>query len=121
MYETPTHAREPNDNQQGGEPDETKMGIVGTSPPAALAAASLPPLATAAAVKPCRRLGIRASPAETPSLGFLRLGMQRDRSSTRSRAGLTEIEPDLEEDPHDRWRTNGVSEVSSVFLHRHLS
>ncbi|CAL9048995.1 unnamed protein product [Musa banksii] len=113
MYEIPTLARDLNDNEEGAEADQNKMGMVATSPPAALAAASLPPLATAVAVKPFRRLGIRAPPAETPSLGFLRMGMQRDRSSTRPRAGLTEIEPDLEEDPHDRWRTNGVSAVSS--------
>ncbi|THU62567.1 hypothetical protein C4D60_Mb01t06480 [Musa balbisiana] len=115
MFEIPTHARDLNNNEEGGEADQNKMGMVATSPPAALAAASLPPLATAAAVKPCRRLGIRASPAETPSLGFLRMGMQRDRSSTRPRAGLTEIEPDLEEDPHDRWRTNGVSAEDFIY------
>ncbi|XP_070040564.1 photosynthetic NDH subunit of subcomplex B 5, chloroplastic-like [Nicotiana tomentosiformis] len=30
------------------------------------------------------------------------------RSSTRLYAGLTEIEPDINEDPVDRWRTNGI-------------
>ncbi|XP_064995517.1 photosynthetic NDH subunit of subcomplex B 5, chloroplastic isoform X2 [Musa acuminata AAA Group] len=115
MCEIPTLARDLNDNEEGGEADQNKMGMVATSPPAALAAASLPPLATAVAVKPFRRLGIRAPPAETPSLGFLRMGMQRDRSSTRPRAGLTEIEPDLEEDPHDRWRTNGVSAEDFIY------
>ncbi|RZS08692.1 hypothetical protein BHM03_00039702 [Ensete ventricosum] len=109
MCEIPTDARDLNENEEGGQAGQTTMRMVATSPPAALAAASLPPLATFAAMKPCRRPGIRSPPAEIPSFGFLRMGMQRDRSSTRPRAGLTEIEPDLGEDPHDRWRTNGVS------------
>lgn len=30
------------------------------------------------------------------------------RRSTKLGAGLTDIEPDLNEDPHDRWATNGI-------------
>lgn len=30
-------------------------------------------------------------------------------------AGLTEIEPDLNEDPKDRWATNGISQVCFPF------
>ncbi|RRT49161.1 hypothetical protein B296_00034608 [Ensete ventricosum] len=115
MCEIPTDARDLNENEAGGQASQTTMRMVATSPPAGLAAASLPPLATAAAVKPCRRPGIRSPPAEIPSFGFLRMVMQRDRSSTRPRAGLTEIEPDLEEDPHDRWRTNGVSAEDFIY------
>ncbi|XP_070014576.1 uncharacterized protein LOC107806759 isoform X2 [Nicotiana tabacum] len=37
------------------------------------------------------------------------------RSSTRLYAGLTEIEPDINEDPVDRWRTNGIEIEDFVF------
>ncbi|KAJ8549089.1 hypothetical protein K7X08_032796 [Anisodus acutangulus] len=37
------------------------------------------------------------------------------RSSTRLYAGLTEIEPDINEDPVDRWRTNGIDIEDFVF------
>ncbi|XP_015087274.1 photosynthetic NDH subunit of subcomplex B 5, chloroplastic [Solanum pennellii] len=37
------------------------------------------------------------------------------RSSTRLYAGLTEIEPDINEDPVDRWRTNGIDIEDYVF------
>lgn len=42
-----------------------------------------------------------------------------NRRAVAVRAGpgpLTEIEPDLREDPIDKWRTNGVSPVWSSFL-----
>ncbi|KAH6769979.1 dehydrogenase 18 [Perilla frutescens var. hirtella] len=32
------------------------------------------------------------------------------KSSTRLRAGLSQVEPDLNEDPKDRWATNGIAE-----------
>ncbi|XP_009588828.2 photosynthetic NDH subunit of subcomplex B 5, chloroplastic-like [Nicotiana tomentosiformis] len=37
------------------------------------------------------------------------------RSSTRLYAGLTEIEPDINEDHVDRWRTNGIEIEDFVF------
>ncbi|XP_075085440.1 photosynthetic NDH subunit of subcomplex B 5, chloroplastic-like [Nicotiana tabacum] len=37
------------------------------------------------------------------------------RSSTRLYAGLTEIEPDINEDPVDIWRTNGIEIEDFVF------
>ncbi|KAM3326665.1 photosynthetic NDH subunit of subcomplex B 5, chloroplastic [Capsicum chacoense] len=37
------------------------------------------------------------------------------RSSTRLYAGLTDIEPDINEDPVDRWRTNGIDIEDFVF------
>lgn len=38
------------------------------------------------------------------------------KSSTRLYAGLTDIEPDLNEDPVDRWRTNGIEMVMFLFF-----
>lgn len=38
------------------------------------------------------------------------------RSSTRLYAGLTDIEPDINEDPVDRWRTNGIDIVIFSFF-----
>ncbi|KAH6808953.1 dehydrogenase 18 [Perilla frutescens var. frutescens] len=38
---------------------------------------------------------------------LLRIGLK---SSTRLRAGLSQVEPDLNEDPKDRWATNGIAE-----------
>ncbi|KAE9455766.1 hypothetical protein C3L33_12333, partial [Rhododendron williamsianum] len=41
---------------------------------------------------------------------------QGKRGSTRLNAvGLTEIEPDINEDPKDRWATNGVSAVRTFW------
>lgn len=37
------------------------------------------------------------------------------RNSTRLNAGLSEIEPDLNEDPRDRWATNGVSPEDFIY------
>ena len=37
----------------------------------------------------------------------------KSRSPTKINAGLSAIEPDLNEDPVDRWRTNGVDPVPS--------
>ncbi|KAG1334057.1 photosynthetic NDH subunit of subcomplex B 5, chloroplastic [Cocos nucifera] len=82
-----------------------------SSPPATTTTASFPP-APAVAAKPRRRARARFPHGETlpltPDPRFLRLELRRNPSSTRLKAGLTEIEPDLEEDPHDSWRTNGV-------------
>ncbi|CAA6658976.1 unnamed protein product [Spirodela intermedia] len=36
-------------------------------------------------------------------------------SPTRRNAGMTEIEPDLEEGKHDQWATNGVTEEDFVY------
>ncbi|KAL0388498.1 UNVERIFIED_CONTAM: Photosynthetic NDH subunit of subcomplex B 5, chloroplastic [Sesamum radiatum] len=52
---------------------------------------------------------IKRSPR--PSL-FLRNGVKFGKnSSTRLFAGLSEVEPDLNEDPKDRWGTNGIDEA----------
>lgn len=88
-----------------------------SSPPTSTTTASLPP-ALAAATKPRRRDRVRVPAGETltvtPDPRFLRLVLRRNPSSTQLKAGLTEIEPDLEEDPHDSWRTNGVDPVSLI-------
>lgn len=61
-----------------------------------------------------------------PSVNRVRVLIQRNFGSIPSRfgsnygklssrrlnaAGLSEIEPDLNEDPKDRWATNGISQV----------
>ncbi|KAL0348935.1 UNVERIFIED_CONTAM: Photosynthetic NDH subunit of subcomplex B 5, chloroplastic [Sesamum angustifolium] len=52
---------------------------------------------------------IKRSPR--PSL-FLRNGVKFGKNSpTRLFAGLSEVEPDLNEDPKDRWGTNGIDEA----------
>lgn len=91
------------------------MGVIAALAPA-VTAATLPPLARVAGSKIRTAPDVRDPPVDSTSLGFLRAGIVRGRSWTLPRAGLTEIEPDLEEDPHDRWRTNGVSAVSSCFF-----
>jgi hypothetical protein len=48
------------------------------------------------------------------------LGLRLKRLSwkpTRLKAALNEIEPDLQEDPVDRWRTNGVDPVSLLTVY----
>jgi len=40
----------------------------------------------------------------------------KSRSPTKRNAGLSAIEPDLNEDPVDRWRTNGVDPVPPLSL-----
>lgn len=55
---------------------------------------------------------------ETPTVALtsgLSLTTQLSWKPTRLKAKLTEIEPDLQEDPIDRWRTNGVEPVSLIF------
>lgn len=48
----------------------------------------------------------------SPHSVFLRIGVNFGRkSSKRLFAGLSEVEPDLNEDPKDRWETNGIAEV----------
>lgn len=44
---------------------------------------------------------------------LLKFGMM---STTRLRAGLSQVEPDLNEDPKDRWATNGIDEVFKYLL-----
>ncbi|KAJ4767512.1 NAD(P)H dehydrogenase 18 [Rhynchospora pubera] len=52
------------------------------------------------------RVGFSSHETLTLALG---LGLKRlSWNSTRLKAALTDIEPDLQEDPVDRWRTNGV-------------
>ncbi|KAJ0974059.1 hypothetical protein J5N97_016024 [Dioscorea zingiberensis] len=67
---------------------------------------SLPPLTS----KSQRRSRVVSIPnKEAITLGFLSIKTPRKLSSTKLNGQLTEIEPDLEEDGHDWWRTNGVS------------
>ncbi|XP_042379793.1 photosynthetic NDH subunit of subcomplex B 5, chloroplastic-like [Zingiber officinale] len=85
--------------------------VVATISSPSLAVAALPPLATSsssARIPAATAVGVPHMES-LKSLGFFRAGIGRVRRSTRRRAGLTEIEPNLEEDPHDKWRTNGVS------------
>ncbi|WOL03147.1 photosynthetic NDH subunit of subcomplex B 5, chloroplastic [Canna indica] len=91
------------------------MMMVATLPPSAVAIASSPSLVKASAAERRTGPGVRVPPRKTPSLGSRRVVIGRDCGSTRLRAGLTEIEPDLEEDPHDRWRTNGVDAEDFVY------
>lgn len=57
-------------------------------------------------------IGVSSHETLTVALG---LGLKRlSWKPTRLKAALTEIEPDLNEDPVDRWRTNGVHPVSCV-------
>ncbi|KAG6516804.1 hypothetical protein ZIOFF_027284 [Zingiber officinale] len=92
--------------------------VVATISSPSLAVAALPPLATSsssARIPAATAVGVPHMES-LKSLGFFRAGIGRVRRSTRRRAGLTEIEPNLEEDPHDKWRTNGVSAVSNFLL-----
>lgn len=51
-----------------------------------------------------------------PHSSALRIGVNYCKiRSTRLYAGLSEIEPDLNEDPVDRWRTNGIDSVCFLF------
>ena len=81
------------------------MGV-STSPLNAVVTASFPPFIAAVS---CKESAVRVQ-----SVGFLRLDLGRKPNGrlTRLNAGLTEIEPDLEEEERDRWRTNGISPVS---------
>lgn len=63
----------------------------------------------------CTHLGVgnKVSLGSNPkflgfSMKFKNGGANRRRSTKLHAAGLTEIEPDLNEDPRDRWATNGV-------------
>ncbi|XP_060181033.1 photosynthetic NDH subunit of subcomplex B 5, chloroplastic [Lycium barbarum] len=60
----------------------------------------------------CSVLSRRNSCSISTKIGIKCSGM---RSSTRLYAGLTEIEPDINEDPVDRWRTNGIDIEDFVF------
>lgn len=66
--------------------------------------------------EPCQTK-LRASFRNSPGLFSVRISPKHSRiSSTRLyAAGLSEIEPDLNEDPVDRWRTNGVDEEDFVY------
>ncbi|KAK3024090.1 hypothetical protein RJ639_044192 [Escallonia herrerae] len=75
---------------------------------------------------PVPRIFSRSAPSETrvrvsiqKSLGSvpLRFGRVCGRAGLRllNAAGLSEIEPDLNEDPNDRWETNGVSPDDFVY------
>lgn len=66
--------------------------------------------------EPCQTK-FRASVRNSPGLFSVRISPKHSRmSSTRLyAAGLSEIEPDLNEDPVDRWRTNGVDEDDFVY------
>lgn len=48
------------------------------------------------------------------------VGDRKYRLTRLNAAGLSEIEPDLNEDPVDRWATNGVSSVSFRFISSYL-
>ena len=51
------------------------------------------------------------------NLGFITCRTSlRKRSSTKLNGQLTEIEPNLDEDGHEWWRTNGVSPVSILLM-----
>lgn len=65
-----------------------------------------------------KQLSVKAVQPQQQLHGGYRGGNGRGRAVV-ARAGpgpLTEIEPDLHEDPIDRWRTNGVSPVRSLSL-----
>uniref|UniRef100_A0A0F7GZ06 NAD(P)H dehydrogenase 18 n=1 Tax=Cypripedium formosanum TaxID=53042 RepID=A0A0F7GZ06_9ASPA len=87
------------------------MGLSSASPSPLSAAATASPLTAAAAPPGRASSGIKFLPRHLPAAGILRFepAVLRNPSSWRLRADLTAIEPDLVEDKHDRWRTNGVS------------
>lgn len=76
------------------------------------------PITGSSKTNPCEtRVGVsmRRNPRSI-SFGF-GAESQGKRGSTRLNAvGLTEIEPDINEDPKDRWATNGVSAVRFLQL-----
>lgn len=79
------------------------------------AIASFPPVRSKFISNGHVRPTIGVSSHETPTLALssgLSLTTQLSWKPTRLKAKLTEIEPDLQEDPIDRWRTNGVEPVS---------
>ncbi|XP_059632426.1 photosynthetic NDH subunit of subcomplex B 5, chloroplastic [Cornus florida] len=59
------------------------------------------------------RVSIQRNP-DSITFRFTR-NYSRRRSPTRLNAGLTEIEPDLNEDPKDRWATYGVSQEDFIY------
>lgn len=60
----------------------------------------------------------RDLPKRIPISIFLRTGPGSGRKgSTRLLAGLSEVEPDLNEDPKDQWRTNGIDAVLLMFVY----
>uniref|UniRef100_A0A6V7QS82 Photosynthetic NDH subunit of subcomplex B 5, chloroplastic n=1 Tax=Ananas comosus var. bracteatus TaxID=296719 RepID=A0A6V7QS82_ANACO len=91
------------------------MRFTSSPSPAIAAVSSLPPATAAAVAEKRAKARVRVPARETcaVTVGFNLLGLVR--SSTRLRAGLTEIEPDLQEDPIDRWRTNGVSPEDFIY------
>ncbi|ONK76449.1 uncharacterized protein A4U43_C03F28000 [Asparagus officinalis] len=61
---------------------------------------------------------VRVPSRETRELhGFIlfNLGRKPNGKSTRLNVGLTEVEPDLEEDYRDRWRTNDISHEDFIY------
>lgn len=65
-----------------------------------------------------KQLGLKAVQPQQQLHGGFQGSNGRGRAVV-ARAGpgpLTEIEPDLHEDPIDRWRTNGISPVRSLSL-----
>ena len=118
MHPIPTNQNRKDEGEPRTE-NQIMRFISTSSPPATTTTGSLPPpAAAAAAAKPRRRARARVPHGETltlfPGPRFLRLELGGNPSSSRLKAGLTEIEPDLEEDPHDSWRTNGVDPVSLI-------
>ncbi|KAI3995715.1 hypothetical protein MKX01_020788 [Papaver californicum] len=59
---------------------------------------------------------VASIPKPVAPLGFLNNKLSRSpSSSTRLNAGLTDIEPDLNEDKRDPWATNGIDTEDFVF------
>lgn len=94
-----------------------KMAVCSSSLPV-FSAVSTPKLSSDSFV----RTGIRVSNLNTlvtmPSSFYRNPGKNR-RSTKLNRAGLSEIEPDLNEDPVDRWGINSVDPVWSFTFSRH--
>lgn len=80
---------------------------VSTSPLPAVATASFPPSVSV-------RVPSRSEATEPRFLRFV-LRRKPNGGSTRLKAGLTEIEPDLSEEKRDRWATNGVSAEDFIY------
>ena len=84
----------------------TEMAV--SSSPSVLSTTSLPRISPSSQPLEARvraRVSIQITPASTRQLKLFR------NSWRLNAAGLSEIEPDLNEDPVDRWGTNGISPV----------
>lgn len=92
-----------------------QMAGVSAKPVSTLSIPSIPKLATKSE-QPANRIKVRSNTTCSTSFGIkyrtINNGCNSRKAKTRlNAAGLTDIEPDLNEDPVDRWENSGISDV----------